>query len=342
MQAVVQTGKETIEIRDLPEPEPSADEVLVRVHRAGLCGSDVHAYDLAAGFEWIKLPRVMGHEYTGEVVAVGENVDSIDAGDTVVEEPIHPCGDCFQCKSGEQNVCQNTTLTGMGTDGAYREYTTVPAEFVHRVPDSVPPEQLAITEPLSVATRAVYERSAVTPGDAVLVEGPGPIGALIAAVGNAMGADVVVSGVEKDSVYRLPVLAEVGVETVDVSATSLAETAENATGGVGFDTVFDATGHRSGVTTGVEVARKGGELVVVGLPDGTSEVAFTPVVRGEIDIRTSYGALWSDFEQSVQLLDDGRLDLDRIVDTGYSVADPEEAIADFKTGRTIKPVFDFT
>jgi len=342
MRAIVQTGKASIEVQDLPEPAPSAEEVLVRVHRAGLCGSDVHAYDLVEGFEWIKIPRVMGHEYTGEVVAVGEAVDTIEVGETVVEEPIHPCGNCFQCKNGERNVCQNTTLTGLETDGAYREYTTVPARFVHRVPDSIPPETLAITEPLSIATRAVYERSAVTPGDTLLVEGPGPIGSLIAVVGEAMGADVVVSGVEKDSAYRLPLLAEMGIETVDISAESLADTAEDVTGGIGFDTVFDATGHRSGIPTGVEVVRKGGELVVVGLPDGTSEVPFTPVVRGEIDIRSSYGALWSDFERSVRLLENGRLDLDPIVDTGYSVADPERAIADFKAGRTVKPVFDFT
>lgn len=341
MRAIVQTGKAAIEVQDLPEPEPSADEVLVRVRAAGLCGSDVHAYDLAEGFEWIEIPRVMGHEYTGEVVAAGESVDAVAVGDTVVEEPIHPCGSCFQCKNGERNVCQDTTLTGMGTDGAFREYTTVPAEFVHRVPGSVPPELLAVTEPLSIATRAIYERSAVTPGDAVLVEGPGPIGALIAVVGHAMGADVVVSGVEKDSTHRLPLLSEMGIETVDISAESLADTAEDATGGIGFDTVFDATGHRSGIPTGVDVVRKGGELVVVGLPDGASEISFTPVVRGEIDVRTSYGALWSDYERSVRLLEDRRLDLDPVVDTGYGVANPGRAIEDFKAGLTIKPVFEF-
>jgi L-iditol 2-dehydrogenase len=269
-------------------------------------------------------------------------VDDVAVGDVVVEEPIHPCGDCFQCRNDERNVCQDTTLTGMETDGAFREYTTVPAEFVHRVPDSIPPERLAITEPLSIATRAVYERSNVTPGDTVLVEGPGPIGALIAVVATELGANVTVSGVEKDSTHRLPLLAEIGVETVDISAASLADAADAATGGLGFDTVFDSTGHRAGIPTGVDVVRKGGDLVVVGLPDGTSELSFTPVVRGEIDIVSSYGALWSDFERSVRLLKTDRLDLAGIVDTGYSVTDPQEAIDDFRAARTIKPVFDFT
>lgn len=342
MQAIVQTGKETIEIQDPPEPEPAADEVLIRVHHAGLCGSDVHAYEYSEGFEWVKIPRVMGHEYTGKVVAVGKSVDDIAVGDTVVEEPIHPCGSCFQCKSGEWNVCQDTTLVGMETDGAYREYTTVSAEHVHTAPDTVSSKQLAITEPLSVATRAVYERSDVTPGDNVLVEGPGPIGALIAAVGNVVGANVTVSGIDKDSTYRLPLLAEMGVDTVDVSSTPLTDVADAATDGLGFDAVFDSTGHKSGIPTGVDVVRKGGNLVVVGLPDGASDLRFTPVVRGEIDIISSYGALWTDFERSMQLLESGRLNLSWIVDTGYSITDPQEAIDDFRAGQTIKPIFDFT
>jgi L-iditol 2-dehydrogenase len=344
MRAIVQTGRETIEIQELPEPEPAADEVLIRVHCAGLCGSDVHAYEYAGGFEWVTIPRVMGHEYTGDVVAVGESVDDVAVGDTVVEEPIHPCGDCFQCRNDERNVCQDTTLTGMETDGAFREYTTVSAEFVHRVPETIPSERLAITEPLSIATRAVYERSEVTPGDNVLVEGPGPIGALIAAVAAELGANVTVSGIGKDSTHRLPLLAELGVETVDVSATetSLADATDAATDGLGFDTVFDSTGHHTGIPTGVDVVRKGGDIVIVGLPDGASELSFTPVVRGEIDLVSSYGALWSDFERSVRLLETDRLDLAGIVDTGYSVTDPQEAIDDFRAARTIKPVFAFT
>lgn len=341
MRAIVHTGKEEISVQNVPKPEPTSTEVLVRVLRAGLCGSDVHAYGGAEGFEWIKMPRIMGHEYTGEVVAVGDDVDRVSVGDTIVEAPIHPCGECFQCRNDEENVCQNTTITGMATDGAFTEYITVGAEFVHVVPDSVPPELLAITEPLSIATRAVYVRSGLMPGDTVLVEGPGPIGALIAVVADAMGADVVVSGVGKDTEYRLPLLADKGMETVDITAKSLEDVAESATDGIGFDAVFDATGHPSGIPTGLDVVRKGGELVVVGLPDGSSEIAFTPAVRGEMDITASYGALWSDFERSIRLLHDGELDLDGLIDTRYSSSDPQQAIDDFKAAKTIKPVFDF-
>ena len=341
MRAIVHTGKEELAVQSVQKPEPTSTEVLVRVHRAGLCGSDVHAYGDAEGFEGVKMPRVMGHEYTGEVVAVGDDVERVSVGDTVVEAPIHPCGECFQCRNGEENVCQNTTITGMATDGAFTEYVTVGADFVHVVPDSVPPELLAITEPLSVATRAVYVRSGLTPGDTALVEGPGPIGALIAVVADAMGADIVVSGVNKDAEYRLPLLADKGLETVDITAGSLDDIAATVTDGIGFDTVFDATGHPSGVPTGLDAVRKGGEVVVAGLPDGSSEIGFTPVVRGEVDITSSYGALWGDFERSVRLLEGERLDLDGIVDTGYSSTDPQEAIDDFKAARTIKPVFDF-
>lgn len=341
MQAIVQTDKKQIEVQNVAKPEPASDEVLIEVHSAGLCGSDVHAYEYDEGFDWIKIPRIMGHEYTGEVVAVGDDVKEFSPDDTIIEEPIHPCGHCFQCKNGEQNVCQDTTITGMHTDGAYAEYTTVGAEYVHAVPDSIPQEYRAITEPLSIATRAVYERSVVTPGDTVLVEGPGPIGALIAVVVDALGATVVVSGVQKDRSYRLPVLADLGIETIDITSESLESAADTITDGLGFDTVFDTTGHKSGIPTAVEVTRKGGEIVNVSLADAASEVFFTPVVRSEIDIKSSYGALWSDFERSIRLLEDKVLELDEIVDTKYSSTDPQTAIDDFIAGKTIKPVFRF-
>ncbi|MBV0901330.1 2-keto-3-deoxy-L-rhamnonate dehydrogenase [Haloarcula salina] len=342
MKAIVQTGPRAVETQEREVPTPDADELLVKVHTAGLCGSDAHAYKYDGGYEWIPIPRIMGHEYSAEVVEVGSDVEGFAEGDKVVEEPIHDCGHCFQCKNGQPNVCQNFSITGMHRDGAYAEYVTVAPEHVHAVPDEVPLRHAAITEPTSIATRAVLDRSNATPGDTVLVEGPGPIGVLVAAVADSLGANVLVSGLDQDAAYRLPLLDDLGIETVNVqSGDGLEAATESFTDGIGFDVAIDSTGHHTGVGTAAEHVRKGGQVVVVGIPNQPSEVTLTPVVRGEIEINTSYGSTWTNFEQALRLMERGAIAVDEILDTSYSVDDPSAAFEAFLGSETCKPVFQF-
>lgn len=342
MKTIVQTGTRSVEVQEQPEPEPGKDEVLVRVHTAGLCGSDAHAYLYEEGYKWIPIPRIMGHEYSGEVVEVGENVTDFEPGMKIVEEPIHHCGRCFQCRNEQSNVCQNFSITGMHRDGAYREKVTVSSEHLHRVPEDVPLKEAAITEPASIATRAVLTQSNVTAGDNVLVEGPGPIGTLVAAVAASVGANVLVSGLQKDRSYRLPLIEKLGLETVVTDGAKLADGITAFTDGGGFDVVFDTTGHESGLEDATEHVRKGGQIVVVGLPGNASEVFMTPIVRGEIEINTSYGSKWSNFEQALRLMENGSIPADGIIDTSYDVADPETAFEAFLNSETTKPVFQFS
>ena len=342
MKAIVQTGAESVELQERDRPEPNADEVLVQVHTAGLCGSDAHAYRYEGGYEWIPIPRVMGHEYSGTVAEVGENVTDFDVGEKVVEEPIHDCGTCFQCKNGEPNVCQNFSITGMHRDGAYTEYVTVAPEHLHSVPEDVSLEHAAITEPTSIAARAVLTQSMTQPGHNVLVEGPGPIGVLCACIADSMGANVTVSGLGRDAAYRLPLVDDLGIDTLNLDETNLDDHTEDATDGIGFDVVFDTTGHKSGVEMAVDQVRKGGQVVVVGLPGEPSELFMTPAVRGEIDINTSYGSTWRNFEQALRLMDNGAVDAETIVDTSYSTDDPEAAFEAFLNSESCKPVFSFS
>jgi len=341
MKALVQTGPETVEVTDRERPEIAADEALVAVHASGVCGSDAHAYQYHGGYEWVQLPRIMGHEYAGTVEAVGPAVTAVSPGDRVVEDPTRRCGHCFQCRNGQENVCQNFSVKGMHRDGSYAEFTVAEPENLHVVPDGVPLREAAITEPLSVAARTVYEQSQLTPGDTALVEGPGPIGILVAALADALGASVLVSGLDDDADYRLPLAADLGVETVNISERDLGEVASAFTDGVGFDVVFDATGHRSGIETAVDRVRKGGQVVVVGLPGESSEVPMADLVRSEVQVETSYGAVWRDFERAIAALADGTVDPETIVDTSFSVDDPDAAFDSFLESRTCKPMFTF-
>jgi len=340
MKAIVQTGPESIEVDERERPTATENDVLVHVHTAALCGSDIHAYNYEGGYEWIKLPRVMGHEYSGEVVEVGSAVEEFHPGDPVIEEPIHDCGHCFQCKNGQSNVCQNFSITGMHRDGAYTKFTVVDAAHLHEVPTDIPLKHAAITEPTSIATRAVLDQSRVLPGETVLVEGPGPIGVLTAMVAHSLGANVLVSGIAQDAEYRLPLLQELGIDTIDVTTEDLEAKTDAMTDGLGFDVAFDTTGHKTGVEMATVHVRKGGQIVVVGLPGESSDLFFTPLVRGEVELNTSYGSTWRNFEQALRLMENGAIQPERIIDPSFDAERPEAAIQAFLRSETCKPVFN--
>jgi L-iditol 2-dehydrogenase len=340
MQVIVQTGENEVRIAEREQPEVKPGQALLRVHSAGLCGSDAHAYRMSDGYEWVPMDRIMGHEYAAEVVEVGPEVAEFEPGDAVVEMPVAPCGNCRQCRLGQYNVCQDFSIRGLHRDGAYAEYISVDTSQLVRVPDDVPLETAAIAEPTSIASRTVLERSEISAGDSVLVEGPGPIGILSAAVADAIGADVLVSGIDQDAPHRLPLVSTIGIETIDVSEDDLNERAEAFTDGDGFDAVVDATGHPSGLETAVDHVRKGGEAIVVGIPREPSEVLMTDVVRGEVDLKTSYGSLIRDFERALAMLGDGAIDTDRIT-SEWAVEDAADAFESFLAGDSTKPVFRF-
>lgn len=328
-----------VDLIEVPEPTPGPGEALVEVGYAGLCGSDLGVYKFKDAFEFMTFPRVMGHEYAGTVVEVGENVTEVEPGQQVVEEIIRGCGDCYQCRSGTPNLCIDARITGIHHDGAFAPYLIVPEEDLHAIPEDMSLREAAITEPTAVAARAVTRNSRVRSGTSVLVEGPGPIGLLMAQIARDQGGDVIVSGVGPDADYRLPLAEELGFDTVNAAERDVAGVADERTDGVGFDVVLDATGHESGLRTGADAVKKGGQIVVVGLT-GETTITMTPLVRGEVDIQCSYTYTWEDFETAIDCIRSGVVDTDRFIDDSHSLRDGEAAFEAAMNGETVKPVFD--
>lgn len=339
--AKVARSEGAMELIDRERPTPGADEVLVEVSYAGLCGSDAGIYEFKPAFERMTPPTVIGHEYSGRVVETGVNVSTYAPGDRVVERPIRPCGDCYQCHIGEPNVCQNSVLTGVDIDGAYQPFLTVPEDVLHPVPSGVESKHAAVVEPTAIAARAVIENSRVSPGDRVLVEGPGPIGLLTAQVAAAQGGAVVVSGVGQDTTYRLPLARELGFETINVNVDGVAARSDELTDGVGYDVVFDTTGHPSGLTSAVDEVRKGGQIVLVG-QTGETTMSYTPLVRSEVDLQCSYGAVYKDFERALRMIQTGDIDAQTFIDDRFSLLTAEDAFKAFLAGETCKAVFDIS
>ncbi|WP_144901458.1 zinc-dependent alcohol dehydrogenase [Halobellus captivus] len=341
MRGLAKTKRESgsMELVDVERPAPAPDEVLIEVDYAGLCGSDAGIYEFKSAFERMNPPTIIGHEYTGRVVELGSSVTRFSPGERVVERPIRGCDECYQCQIGMENICDNIELTGIDHDGAYAGYIAAPADSLQSVPDGVDPRHAALAEPTAVCTRAVIENSRVGAGDRVLVAGPGPIGLLTAQVADAQGASVTVAGISPDTTYRLPLAEKLGYTGVNIEETDLAEYREEVTDGIGYDVVFDTTGHPSGLSMAAEEVRKGGQIVLVGQP-GEATLDYTPLVRAEVDLQCSYSALYQDFHRVFRQMEDGELDHETFLDDRFSLLESEAAFEAFLGGETCKPVFD--
>lgn len=278
-----------LQLQDLPDPlPPSPGEVLVRVLATGVCGTDLHIDDWTAsyGFMAPHLPLTIGHEFSGEVTAVGEGVSGLQPGQRVVVRPSVVCGACAACGAGRPDDCERRQGIGVARDGAFASSVRVPARNAIAIPHELDPVIAALAEPLSVSWESV-RRGGVRPGDRVLVLGPGNIGQGIALFARERGARVVVAG--HDDSPRLGVLRSMGFDAlVDfaVQPDGLAPFLAQAK----FEVVIEASGSAAAVRTGLAALRQHGVLVVTGIASGPVPVDLASLVRNHQDVRGSYRA----------------------------------------------------
>ncbi len=269
---------------------PGPGEVVVQVEAAGICGSDVHAYEWSGGYEFMvpHLPLVMGHEFAGRIVKGGTG-SGWEMGQRVAVIPFVACGRCANCRSDNARNCLNRQGIGLTRDGGFAGSVRVPARCCVAVPDGVDAELGALAEPLGVGLQAVLTTE-VGVGDTVLVLGPGTIGQAIALAARAAGATrVLVSG--RADAPRFDVLRALGfTELVDVAEGPLAEQVLALTGGRAVDVVLEATGVPASINDGLAVLKKGGVFGVVGIHAGKLELPLTEFVRMRWQLRASHGA----------------------------------------------------
>lgn len=321
MRCAVLTDTETFRLEDRPRPEPSPDDVLVAMRHVGICGSDVHYYRHGRiGDFVVESPLVLGHESAGEVVAVGSNVKDVTVGDEVALEPGVPCLECDDCRRGRYNLCPDVQFMATPPhDGAFAEYVAWPASFATPLPDSVPTRAGALCEPLSVGIHAV-RRANVGVGDTVLVTGAGPIGMLVAEAARAAGAaEVGLSDVVPAKLERAE--ARGADWTVDPTAADLTDRVAVHTDGKGVDAVIEASGAEPAIRSTTSVVRRGGTVVFVGLAeDGEIPLDTHDIVNRELDIHGSF-RFRNTYPAAVDLLADGAVDVEGIIDFERPLAD---------------------
>lgn len=294
---------------DLPFGDaPSQDEVVVRISACGICGSDLHAWtgDSAYDFMHPYLPLTLGHEFAGEVVAIGANVagkpDAVRVGESVVCLPTVTCGTCDACRAGNTGACAARRVIGLHRDGGFAAQVRVPAVNLMRVPQGLRHDIAALAEPLAVSINAVNTSGLREggPKSRVLVLGPGPIGFGIALVAASRGAEVMLAGFNDGP--RLQLARDLGIAlTVDLAEEPLAA-AVTRHFGQGPDIVLEATGRPASVSEGLSLLRPEGILVVVGIHDAPLSLDLNQLVRGKKQLRGSHDSTRACFQEALDRL----------------------------------------
>lgn len=308
MQALVKTSPATTELQRIPIPECGPREVLVKVRAAALCGTDLHIHEWNpwAQGAGIQLPLVMGHECCGDVIAVGSDAKGARIGDKVAVETHVPCGECYQCRSGEQHICNNLRLFGIHMNGCFAEYAAVPALCAKPIPKEIPYEVGAVMEPLGTALRAATETRVA--GANVMVVGCGPIGLFAVAAANTLGAATVFAA--DISPARLAIARRMGATyPVNPLQDDVAAVVLQATGGYGADVVIEASGSVEALKQSFRYLRKGGRMALVGLPGKPIELELgKEVVFKEANIIGIHGRkMFETWARMENLLASGKL-----------------------------------
>ncbi|MFA6506150.1 MAG: alcohol dehydrogenase catalytic domain-containing protein [Treponemataceae bacterium] len=313
MQALmkIKKGPDGVMLRDIAEPKPEKNEIKIKVHAAGICGTDLHI--MKDEYE-TKPPMVMGHEYSGIVTEVGIDVSSFAIGDRVVSlTTIKTCETCAYCKAGLHMLCETRSAIGTHVNGAFAEYLTVPADKAFKIPKAVSLDEAALCEPLACVVRSVTEKATIKAGDFVFVSGPGTIGNLAFQVARANGANVVVGGIAKDAA-RLALAAELGAyAVVEVDSPGAEQKMRELTYGLGFDVAFECSGVAASTDTCIAVLKKTGLYVQVGLFGKKILFDNDLVLKKELTITSGFTAITSSWERALRLLEFKQVNLKPLI-----------------------------
>lgn len=338
MQTLVLETPGKIVLTDTPPPAaPGPGEALVRVHRIGVCGTDLHAF--IGNQPFFTYPRILGHELGVEVLAVGAGVDRVRVGDRCALEPYLNCGRCIACKNGKTNCCRTLQVLGVHTDGGHRARLVVPAAKLHRS-DRLSLDQLALVETLGIGAHAVA-RAQVAAGETVAVIGAGPIGLAVMQFAQVAGARVIVIDVSES---RLAFCRDrLGVtEQIDARRDDIATRLEQLTGGDLPTVVFDATGNLKSMNAAFNYPAQGGRLVLVGLVQTDVTFSDPNFHRRELTILSSRNSLSSDFTRIIELIETGRIDTTPWITHRATLADVPNEFAAWTKPETgvIKAMID--
>jgi len=326
-------------VQDAPVPEVGVHDVMIRIRKTAICGTDVHIYDWDAWSQrTIPVPMVVGHEYFGVVERVGAEVEAFEPGQRVSGEGHVTCGFCRNCRAGRRHLCRHAIGVGVNRPGAFAEHLVIPAVNVYRIPDDIPDEIAAIFDPYGNAAHTALSFDLV--GEDVLVTGAGPIGIMAAAIARHVGArNVVVTDVND---YRLALARRMGAtRTVHVPEEDLRRVMEDLGMKEGFDVGLEMSGHGPAFRQMLEVMNHGGKIAMLGIMPGPEAVDWNQVVFKGLFIKGIYGReMFETWYKMVAMLQGG-LDLSPVITHRFPIDRFQEAFDVMRSGKSGKVVLDW-
>jgi threonine dehydrogenase-like Zn-dependent dehydrogenase len=324
MKATILHGGADLRYETVPDPTPGPNDAIVRVHACSICGSDVHAFH--GKHPRLTFPRILGHEFAGEIVAVGPKLEDFRVGERVCCDIDFPCGQCGPCSEGRSNICEKLRTMGFDRDGAYAEYARVPAFNLYRLPGNVTYDQASAVQVLGISYHAVAHRVKPKPGERVAVIGAGPIGLGAALIAQLMGAEVTITDILD---YRLGMAHALGLpHAMNAREGDMRARALDATGGRGYDKVIECVGglQERTVTDAVGMVKRGGQITVVGtFPENRATIPIAYIKDREIDLNFSRGNFQA-FAPCLELIGSGRIDPERYISHRFPLARAQDAL----------------
>jgi len=326
VKAVVIEKPNQVSVKEVEDPVPKATEAVVKVEACGICGTDIHV--MRGEFAPTRYPIVPGHEFSGEVVAIGSDVSNLKVGDVVAVDPSLYCGHCRQCRLGRFNLCENWNAIGVGSaNGACAELVAVPAANAFRLPVDIPRFWGALVEPLSCAVHGLDQVDLQVAGS-YLIYGAGTMGLLLAQLAKDSGASQV--DIIDTNPKRHPLAKKLAADRTAVSADELDQPQ-------GWDVVIDATGVVRAIEDGLRRVSRGGTFLMFGVANADAMATFSPfrVYNDEIKIIGSMAVLHS-FERALTLLEKGVIDCEAMITNRFSLDEYSKAIETFLGGGGLK------
>ena len=326
-------------LQDTPEPEVGHNDLLIKIRKTAICGTDMHIYNWD---EWsqktIPVPMVVGHEYVGEVVGMGQEVKGFKVGDRVSGEGHITCGHCRNCRAGRVHLCRNTEGVGVNRPGAFAEYLVIPAFNAFKIPDTISDDLASIFDPFGNAVHTALSFDLV--GEDVLITGAGPIGIMAAAVAKHVGArHVVVTDINP---YRLELAKKMGAtRAVDVSKEDLKDVMNELGMTEGFDVGLEMSGVPVAFRDMLNKMNHGGKIAMLGIPPQDVAIDWNQVIFKGLVIKGIYGReMFETWYKMASLLQSG-LDLSPIITHTFSIDDFQKGFDTMGSGHSGKVILDW-
>lgn len=340
MRALVKAKAEPgIWMEEVPIPEIGQNEVLIKVRRSAICGTDIHIFNWDQwAAQTVPVPMVVGHEFVGEVAELGASVTGYRVGQRVSGEGHIVCGQCRNCRAGRGHLCRNTLGVGVQRPGSFAEYVALPAHNVVAIPDDVPDEIAAIFDPLGNAVHTALSFDLV--GEDVLVTGAGPIGIMGALVAQAVGARKVV--ITDINPYRLDLARRLGVHhVVDASSEDLRDVMREEGMTEGFDVGLEMSGSAVAFRDMIDVMNNGGRIAILGIAPTAFEIDWNKVIFKMLMLKGIYGREMFETWYKMIALVQGPLDVSGIITHRLGIDDYAEGFAAMKNGDSGKVVLEW-